>query len=295
MTSAPSNPETASELERAETADLARRARHAAINPAPQDTHLADLDLSLRQSTIPPEHHFTILLQAWEESVQTTLENGLLSQDQEKSLSQYLHHYHLTHEKADRNGAHTLAVYSAILRELTEGHIYQHYPLPRSLPIAMAESETLVWATNNVAYLASPVPTADPTSIHEPNSTPAPGGYRPPSAFPVADEQLPDATDTGLLALTDRNIHFAGSKHSLRIPYASIAGLVPESYGFNILQKATDADHQSFRTSNNWFTYNLATILLQHSTATKGAHITRVALYRTGLYHEPPPTTTAPS
>ena len=69
--------------------------------------------------------------------------------------------------------------------------------------------------------------------------------------------------DTGWVILTSKNIYFAGSQKSLRLPYKKIVSFEPYSDGMGIMRDAATAKTQVFVTGDGWFTYNAVINLAQ--------------------------------
>jgi hypothetical protein len=67
--------------------------------------------------------------------------------------------------------------------------------------------------------------------------------------------------DTGLVAVTTKQIYFSGAKKAFRIPYTKIVSFEPFSDGLGIMRDAASAKPQIFMTNDGWFTYNLVTNL----------------------------------
>ena len=67
--------------------------------------------------------------------------------------------------------------------------------------------------------------------------------------------------DTGLVAVTTKQIYFSGAKKAFRIPYAKIVSFEPFSNGLGIMRDSVSAKPQIFVTQDGWFTYNLVSNL----------------------------------
>ena len=65
--------------------------------------------------------------------------------------------------------------------------------------------------------------------------------------------------DTGLVAVTTKQIYFSGADTAFRIPYPKIVSFEPFSNGLGILKDGASAKPQVFVTHDGWFTYNLVT------------------------------------
>ena len=91
------------------------------------------------------------------------------------------------------------------------------------------------------------------------------GLYHRPSTFRRRSIEWEETVhaDTGMLGLTTKHIHFAGSRKRFRVRYDRIAAFEPFSDGFGIIRDAQTAKPQTFRTGDGWFAYNLAANLAQ--------------------------------
>ena len=96
-----------SELDRAGADRVMLEARLAAISVRDGDGHLQDLALTIRQAGLGQGEANRLLIRAWEAAVEGTLEDGLLSLDEENALAKYADHFSLTQQDLDRNGAQT--------------------------------------------------------------------------------------------------------------------------------------------------------------------------------------------
>jgi len=67
--------------------------------------------------------------------------------------------------------------------------------------------------------------------------------------------------DTGLVAVTTKQIYFAGAERAFRVPYAKIVSFEPFTNGLGIIRDGVSAKPQIFVTHDGWFTYNLVSNL----------------------------------
>ena len=107
MDSAGIDRKAAEQLERASTDRLMLDARLAAIAVEGADAHLRDLTHSLQQSRLYRDQQDALLVRAWEAAVEGTLEDGLLTRDEENALARYADHFRLTPQQLNRNGVQT--------------------------------------------------------------------------------------------------------------------------------------------------------------------------------------------
>jgi hypothetical protein len=67
--------------------------------------------------------------------------------------------------------------------------------------------------------------------------------------------------DVGQIIATTKNLYFAGSHSSMRIPYGKVVSFLPFSDGFGFVRDGVSAQPQIFRMDDGWFCYNLITNL----------------------------------
>ena len=85
------------------------------------------------------------------------------------------------------------------------------------------------------------------------------GLYYRPSTFrsrPIEWEETVHA-DKGLLGLTTKHIHFAGSRKRSRVRHDRIVAFDPHEDGSGTTRDAQTAKAQAFRSGGSWFAYNL--------------------------------------
>ena len=125
----------------------------AAISVQDGDAHLPDLALSISQAGLDQGEANRLLVQAWEVAAEGTLEDRLLSRDEENALAKYAGCFSLTQQDLDRNGVQTSLVQAAVIRDVTQGIIPQRQNITGSLPFNLMKSEKLVWVIQGVDYL----------------------------------------------------------------------------------------------------------------------------------------------
>ena len=259
------DPEASRQLDRASRDRLMLDARLAALAVDDPDDHLLDLATSLRQSGLSPGESADLLVQAWEAAVESTLEDGLLSLDEENALNRYLDHFNLTRDQVNRNGVLTQVVKSAVLRDIADGIIPERQNIAGRVPFNLMKSEKLVWVMQGVDYYETQTRRERRGTSHGLSIRVARGVYYRPGTFrswAVEWEETVRA-DTGLLGFTTKHIYFSGSSKKFRVRYDRIVDFEPFSDGFGIMRDAQTAKPQSFKTGDGWFAYNLATNLAQ--------------------------------
>lgn len=255
----------AAELEQASTDRLMLDARLAAIAVENPDAHLNELTASLRQSGMPLAQQTALLVRAWEAAVEGTLEDGLLTLDEENALARYMEHFRLTPEQLNRNGVQTTLVQAAVIRDVASGVVPQRQNITGRVPFNLMKSETLVWVMDGVDYLEVVTRRERRGSSHGLSIRVARGFYYRPGVFRSRSVEWEETVhqDTGLLGFTTKHIYFSGPRKKFRVRYDRIVDFEPFSDGFGLMRDAQTAKPQSFRTGDGWFAYNLAVNLAQ--------------------------------
>ena len=225
-------------------------------------------------------------IQAWEAAVESALEDGLVSLDEESALEKYASHFDLDQAGLDGNGAQTSLVQAAVIRDVTQGIVPQRQNITGTVPFNLMKSEQLVWVIQDVDYLETVMRRERRGSFHGLSIRVAKGVYYRPSTFrsrPIEWEETIH-TDTGLLGLTTKHLYFApgygacqhhppmrrpvaclsGARKKFRVRYDRIVAFDPYDDGFGIMRDAQTAKPQTFRTKDGWFAYNLAVNLSQN-------------------------------
>ena len=256
----------AADLDRAARDRLMLDARLAALATTPGDDHLEDIAHSLEVSELPRSEHRPLLIQAWEAAVEGSLEDGVLSLDEENALIQYLRRFGLEQSDVDANGAYHNMIKSAVIREAAEGLIPERLGELPPIPFNLMKSEQLVWVIDGVDYYEVKTRRERRGTSHGVSVRVAKGLYYRPSTFSSRSVEWEETVheDTGLLGVTSKHIYFHGSRKRFRIRYDRIVSFDPYADGIGVMRDAQTAKPQEFRTGDGWFIYNLVTNLAQH-------------------------------
>lgn len=252
------------QLDRAVRDRLVLDARLTALAVNDADTHLHELDQSLRDSGLSPSDQRQVLITAWESAVQGLLEDGVPTLDEETALLRYLQRFNLNEGHVDINGAHRNLIEAATIREAAEGTIPQRFYIKDgNLPLNLQKSEQLVWAFDNVDYYELKTRRERRGTSHGVSIRVARGLYYSPRQFRSQTHEWDETVhaDTGLLGVTSKHIYFHGARKRFRVRFDKIVSFEQFSDGFGIMRDAQTAKPQSFRTGDGWFVYNLVTNL----------------------------------
>ena len=245
-------------LDQAVRTRLAAEAQQAAV--ATQPGALEGLASSLASADLTAEEQWHLTVEAWETAVERTLEDGVLSLDEENALIRYMRRFGLSRADLNRNGAHRSMVEGAVIREVAEGMVPDRLGEVR-VPFNLMKSERLVWLFDEVDYLEVKVRRERRGSSHGLSIRIARGVYYRPGMFrsrPIEWEETVHE-DTGLLGITTKHIYFHGGRKRFRVRLDRIVSFEPYDDGIGIMRDAQTAKPQTFRTGDGWFAYNLVT------------------------------------
>ena len=105
---------------------------------------------------ITPDQQRDLLVGAWEHGVEESLEDDLLTDEEESRLASLQQRFQLPQEFLDRKGALTRVVKAAVLRDLVNGKVPSKVTSP-NLPFMLQKSEALVWVFPDTQFLLEKV------------------------------------------------------------------------------------------------------------------------------------------
>ena len=258
--------DAAADLDRAARDRLMLDARLAALATTPGDDHLDDLSRTFEESELSPAERRSLFIQAWEAAVEGSLEDGVLSLDEENALIRYLRRFGLDRSDVDANGAYHNMIKSAVIREAAEGLIPDRLGELPPIPFNLMKSEQLVWLIDGVGYYEVKTRRERRGTSHGVSIRVAKGLYYSPRTFRSRAVEWEETVheDTGLLGVTSKHIYFHGPRKRFRIRYDRIVSFDPYADGIGVMRDAQTAKPQEFRTGDGWFIYNLVTNLARH-------------------------------
>jgi len=234
-------------------------AREAASGHAPLGTLEAQLSEISSSSFIPASEIKRAYIQAWEAVVNHFLDDGNLDAEEERHLVAFQEQVGLTQAELDSNGAFSKVVKGATLRDLMNGNLPQRVLVQGGLPFNFQKNEQLIWVFRGVDYLEDKTKTQYVGRSSGVSIRIAKGVYYRVGTFrgqPITSTERVHI-DTGLLAVTNKHIYFAGPQKSIRVRHDKIVSYIPFSDGVGIIRDAATAKPQVFVTGDGWFTYNL--------------------------------------
>ena len=249
-------------------------ARLAALAVEDADTHLNELAEALRQSTLYSDERTNLLVRAWEAAVEGTLEDGLLSFDEENALARYLNHFGIDqrHAKPERGPDQ-------------HGQGRGHPGVDRGRRAPEAEHggtaavqpdevrKTLVWTMGGVDYLEVVAHRERRGSSQGLNVRVARRLYYRPSTFRSRSVESEETVhqDTGPLGIHHQAPLLLRAEEEVPGPVRQDRELraLLRRPGYHAGTPRT-AKPQSFVTGDGWFAYNLAANLAQFPGLSRG-------------------------
>ncbi|MFX0142010.1 MAG: hypothetical protein ACFFDN_50705 [Candidatus Hodarchaeota archaeon] len=226
---------------------------------------LPQLENLARKSYISKGKIREVLIQGWSNAVTDFLDDGVLSEEEEKYLTEFQEHFNLSQSELDSNGSLTKTVKAAILRDVLNGEIPEKINIKNSLPFNLQKTEKMIWLFNNVEYYEEKTRRHYEGGHQGFSIRVAKGLYYRAGAFkgyPVEKTEIVPI-DIGLMGITNKHIYFTGDRKSFRVKYDKIVSFTPYDDGIGIQRDAASAKPQIFKTNDGWFSYNLISNLAQ--------------------------------
>ena len=183
------------------------------------------------------------------------MEDGVLDEDEEQRLIKLQDKFGLTQSELDATGAVQKVAKAGVLRDVLSGVIPERINLAGAVPFNLQRGEKVVWAFPNSKYLEDKTRRQYVGGSRGVSVRIMKGVYYRVGDFKGESIEHTERVhvDSGLVALTNKHIYFAGPETSLRIPYSKIVSFQPFSNGIGIVRDARSAKPQLFETGDGWF------------------------------------------
>ena len=214
---------------------------------------------------VPPARTTESLVTGWEQAVESALEDGVLSAEEESHLVSFATAMNLSQHQLSRNDAYLRVAMSATLRDILAGSITTRAGIEGDLPFNLKKSETLIWVFLNSAYYEERSRHRYVGSYQGASIRVMKGVYYRIGSFrghPMETASM-EHIDSGTVGITDEHIYFSGQRKSLRVAYSKVVSFRPYSDGIGFHRDATTAKPQSLVTGHGWFVYNLVVNLAE--------------------------------
>jgi hypothetical protein len=243
------------------------KAKDAALGNVPLDGLKQDLQKLAQNGYMSEDKVREGMIEGWEEAVLHFLEDGNLDSEEEATLTSYAEHFGFAQDDLDKKGIYTRLVKGAVLNDIMQGKIPQRIHTDTPLPFNFQKHESLVWVFPNVKYYEMKTHREYVGGSSGASIRIAKGVYYRIGAFkghPVETEENV-YIDSGMLAVTTKNIYFYSSKKTFKVPFSKIVSFTPYADGIGIQRDAASAKPRVFVTGDGWFTYNLVTNLAKNT------------------------------
>jgi hypothetical protein len=231
---------------------------------APSNTSVVDQIKEIaKRSFIGEEERHELEVQAWTSAVDNCLQDNVLDEAGERQLIEWKDQLSLSQDESDRNKSYARIVQNAVIREVLSGVIPADFDFDGDLHINLQRGEQVVWVFENVRYFEDR-PHREFVGRSEGISIRVMSGlyYRIGSFRGHAITSTETVyVDTGVMAITNKNLYFEGPSKPFRVPYRKIVSFSPYEDGIGIIRDAASAKPQIFVNDEGWFTYNLVTNL----------------------------------
>lgn len=218
-----------------------------------------NINLIAKESFIKDDEFNNLKLKSWKECVDKAFDDGVLTEDEEKRLMEMVEIIELDEQNIKKSSEYEKLVKGAILRDLLNGNIPERITVDGALPFNFQKKEKLIWVFQNVDYYEKRTRRVYVGGYQGFSIKIAKGVYYRVGGFkgnPVNKNETV-YLDTGIMAITNKHIYFAGSNKIFRIKYDKIISFIPYSDGIGIQRDAKTAKPQIFITGDGWFTLNL--------------------------------------
>lgn len=201
----------------------------------------------------------TTLIKSLEKVIYNFLEDGVVTEEEEKSIKEFINRFQLSLDVLSNNEAYAKLAKSLVLREILNGILPKIIKVNGQIPFNLQKNETLIWLINGAGYFEDRVRKQYVGGYQGVSLKIAKGVYYRFGAFKghPADTVEKVYLGKGILGFTNKNLYFFNSKISFRIGYNKIISVSPSSDGFTILKDGITAKHQTFIDGDGWFSYNM--------------------------------------
>jgi hypothetical protein len=208
---------------------------------------------------VPLEELHEAEVQAFDIAVSKILDHNAISAEMEKHLLDFVQSAGLDRSELNSKGSWTKMTKGCVLGDLASGKLRPRVSVNGALPFNFQKGEIVLWVFAGCRYLAEKAHSTYVGGSHGVSFRIARGVYYRIGAFKghsVKTTSL-DPIDTGTLAITQKNLYFAGPQSSLRIPLSKVVTFLPYSNGFGLFRDRMNAKREVFLVDDPWFAHNL--------------------------------------
>ncbi len=214
-------------------------------------------------SFISPDELNDLYKQGFDKSIESFLEDGIITVEEEKKISKFKNHFSLFDFVLDNSGSFQKVIKSLILRDVFEDKIPSRINISGDLPFLLQKDESVIWIFQEVECHEQRTKTTYEGRSQGVSIRIAKGLYYRTGSFkghPVISEHSV-LLGTGIIALTNKNLYFGSNSKTFKTPYSKLISITPYSDGIGMQKDGASAKPQIFKPLDGWFAYNLITNL----------------------------------
>jgi hypothetical protein len=200
-----------------------------------------------------------VVLQIFETAIINSLEDGVITDDEEKSIVEYKSYFDIPTAELSENQSYLKFVKGLVLRDIMNGKFPNRMKVTNQIPFVLQKNEKLLWLINDVDYYVDKERREFVGGSQGVSVRIVKGVYYRAGAFKghpvVTTEKV--YMGKGILGFTQKQLYFFNYKTSFRIRYDKIVSLTPSEDGFTLLKDGVTAKPQTFVDKDGWFSYNL--------------------------------------
>jgi len=220
----------------------------------------AHIQLIANSSFIRPEEINDLYADGFENAVDKFLDDGVLSNEEEEKIKNFIDQLNLGQETLNKKGALQKAVKASIIREVTEGKLpEQKVQINGHIPFNFQKGEVIIWLFQNVEFYEQRTKTHYSGGYAGVSLKVAKGVYYRTGGFKVHPVKTEEMTfiDNGYIVITNKNLYFGSSIKNFRVQYDKILTLDPYEDGIGIQKDGASSKPQVFKNLDGWFAYNV--------------------------------------
>lgn len=223
-----------------------------------------EINAIVSDSYIGMEKLRQIYLNTFDESISNFLNDGIISDNEKKTVARFQQYTGLTQQVLNSNKSLEKVVQSDILQSILNGII----PTPSitiqgTLPFMFDKNEKTLWVYRDVELVEQKIKREFVGRSQGMSFRVMKGVYYRVGGFkgsPMETTQML-SIGKGVLVLTDKTIYFNCPQKSLKIPYKKLISIEPYADGLGFQKDGASAKPFFLKGIDSWFTYNLITNL----------------------------------
>ena len=166
----------------------------------------------------------TVLIKSLEKAIYNSLDDGIVNEEEEKSIKEFINHFQLSIDELSNNEAYAKLAKSLVIGDILNGILPKRIQVTNQIPFNLQKNEKLIWLINGVDYYTDKVRREYVGGYQGMSLKIARGVYYRFGGFrghPVVTTEKV-FLGSGILGFTNKQLYFFNSKTSFRIRYDKI-------------------------------------------------------------------------